>query len=105
MTRAQIEADTELLTDWKNKWNFEYFEDSQYEDAKKYIKDKYLNYVKEITDIFDHFDEDKSGTLEIQEIRKVFAHLKIDIKEADIENCIKDIDTDHNENISPEEFI
>jgi Ca2+-binding EF-hand superfamily protein len=66
-----------------------------------------MDFVKEITYIFEHFDDDKTGFLDSSEIGKVFRYLKLDIKDSKeaIDKCVKDIDFDGNGEISPEEFI
>ncbi len=48
---SQMESEMEKMSDWK-KLDFVFFDDNQYQDAKKYIINQYMSYVKKITDIF-----------------------------------------------------
>lgn len=65
-----------------------------------------MNPLDEVVDqMWDEFDEDKNGLLDINEIRKMFEVMGID-KNNDqlIDNFYKEVDKDGNQLVSKEEF-
>ena len=55
--------------------------------------------------VFDEFDKDKSGVLDLEEVVKMVRTLKVEIEKREVENQFKAIDTNHNGKISFDEFL
>jgi Ca2+-binding EF-hand superfamily protein len=81
------------------------FEESNAKEISEYIVTSYREQVEKINKLFNRLDVDNSGSLETEEMIKIFSDLECDIGDEELEKCIKDIDTDGSGTISPEEFI
>jgi len=81
------------------------FDESKVQEISEYIVTSYSEQADKINTLFKRLDIDNSGTLEIDEMIKIFSDLECEIRDEDLEKCIKDIDADGSGTISPEEFI
>ena len=54
--------------------------------------------------IFKQFDKDESGYIDLQELKSISAELGRELDEAELEECIKDLDINKDGKISYEEF-
>ncbi|KAF9583675.1 Calmodulin-like protein 5, partial [Lunasporangiospora selenospora] len=59
----------------------------------------------EAQEVFDQYDRNKNGTINVTELRAAFKDLNQDVSEEDIEGVISDIDTDNDGELNFEEFI
>ena len=61
--------------------------------------------VLEIREAFDLFDSDKSGEIDVAELKQALGNLGIDTKNQTLQNMLSDIDKNGNANIDFDEFI
>ena len=61
--------------------------------------------VLEIKEAFDLFDTDKSGEIDVAELKQALMNLGIDTKNQTLQNMLSDIDKNGNANIDFDEFI
>ena len=59
----------------------------------------------EIKEAFDLFDTDKSGEIDVGELKQALTNLGIDAKNQTLQNMLADIDKNGNANIDFDEFI
>ena len=75
-------------------------------DAKNYEKNGLTeDEVLEIKEAFDLFDTDKSGEIDVAELKQALMNLGIDTKNQTLQNMLSDIDKNGNANIDFDEFI
>ena len=75
-------------------------------NAKKYVKNGLTEEdIVEIKEAFDLFDADKSGQIDIEELRQALKNLGIETKNQTLQKMIADLDTDKSGKISFEEFF
>ena len=75
-------------------------------DTKKYEANGMTeDEVLEIKEAFDLFDTDKSGEIDVAELKKALTQLGIDAKNQTLNKMIADIDKDGNATIDFDEFI
>jgi Ca2+-binding EF-hand superfamily protein len=75
-------------------------------DPKKYEKNGLTeDEVLEIKEAFDLFDTDKSGAIDIDELRTALKNLGIDAKNQTLTNMLNDLDKNKSGQIDFEEFI
>ena len=74
-------------------------------DIIQYIKETYENLVNLALANFDIYDEDRSGTLETDELAKLLSSLDIFIDDDALESCLKEIDADGTGTITKDEFM
>ena len=75
-------------------------------DAKNYEKNGLTeDEVLEIKEAFDLFDSDKSGEIDVNELKQALMNLGIDTKNQTLQNMLSDIDKNGNANIDFDEFI
>ena len=75
-------------------------------DTKNYEKNGLTeDEVLEIREAFDLFDTDKSGEIDVQELKQALMNLGIDTKNQTLQNMLADIDKNGNANIDFDEFI
>ena len=75
-------------------------------DTKNYEKNGLTeDEVLEIREAFDLFDTDKSGEIDVAELKQALMNLGIDTKNQTLQNMLADIDKNGNANIDFDEFI
>ncbi len=75
-------------------------------DPKKYEKNGLTEEeVMEIKEAFDLFDNDKSGTIDTNELKQALKNLGIDAKNQTLTNMMADLDKDNSGTIDFDEFI
>ena len=75
-------------------------------DAKKYEKNGLTeDEVLEIKEAFDLFDTDKSGEIDVAELKQALLNLGIDTKNQTLQNMLADIDKNGDATIDFDEFI
>ena len=75
-------------------------------DTKNYEKNGLTeDEVLEIKEAFDLFDTDKSGEIDVNELKQALMNLGIDTKNQTLQNMLSDIDKNGNANIDFDEFI
>ena len=75
-------------------------------DTKNYEKNGLTeDEVLEIREAFDLFDTDKSGEIDVAELKQALMNLGIDTKNQTLQNMLSDIDKNGNANIDFDEFI
>ena len=75
-------------------------------DTKNYEKNGLTeDEVLEIKEAFDLFDTDKSGEIDVNELKQALMNLGIDTKNQTLQNMLADIDKNGNANIDFDEFI
>ncbi len=75
-------------------------------DPKKYEKNGLTEEeVMEIKEAFDLFDNDKSGTIDTNELKQALKNLGIDAKNQTLSNMMADLDKDNSGTIDFDEFI
>ena len=75
-------------------------------DTKNYEKNSLTeDEVLEIREAFDLFDTDKSGEIDVNELKQALMNLGIDTKNQTLQNMLSDIDKNGNANIDFDEFI
>ena len=75
-------------------------------DTKNYEKNGLTeDEVLEIREAFDLFDTDKSGEIDVAELKQSLMNLGIDTKNQTLQNMLSDIDKNGNANIDFDEFI
>mmetsp|Transcript_14012 Transcript_14012/g.39833 ORF Transcript_14012/g.39833 Transcript_14012/m.39833 type:complete len:84 (+) Transcript_14012:66-317(+) len=61
--------------------------------------------VKEFKEAFDHFDEDKSGSIDAEELGKVMKELDEETEPDVLEEMIRSVDKDNSGKIEFDEFL
>ena len=61
--------------------------------------------ILEIKEAFDIFDDDKSGSIDISELKAAMANLGLDSKNAQVSQMVNDLDADGSGSIDFEEFL
>jgi len=61
--------------------------------------------ILEIKEAFDIFDDDKSGSIDISELKSAMANLGLDSKNAQVSQMVNDLDADGSGSIDFEEFL
>ncbi|RMZ94763.1 caltractin-like isoform X2, partial [Brachionus plicatilis] len=61
--------------------------------------------LKELKECFDLFDSDKSGSICVSELEKVFESLDIKVKDEEIHQLMRVMDRDGSGNIDFKEFV
>ena len=75
-------------------------------DTKNYEKNGLTeDEVLEIKEAFDLFDTDKSGEIDVNELKQALLNLGIDTKNQTLQNMLADIDKNGDANIDFDEFI
>ena len=75
-------------------------------DTKNYEKNGLTeDEVLEIREAFDLFDTDKSGEIDVAELKQALLNLGIDTKNQTLQNMLADIDKNGDANIDFDEFI
>ena len=75
-------------------------------DTKNYEKNGLTeDEVLEIREAFDLFDTDKSGEIDVAELKQALMNLGIDTKNQTLQNMLADIDKNGDANIDFDEFI
>ena len=75
-------------------------------DTKNYEKNGLTeDEVLEIKEAFDLFDTDKSGEIDVNELKQALLNLGIDTKNQTLQNMLADIDKNGDSNINFDEFI
>lgn len=70
--------------------------------AKRRLEDSELREIKEI---FSHFDRDKSGTIDPKEFASLLDALGAGMSHAEIEVGLREVDRNHNGQIEFREFV
>lgn len=70
----------------------------------QYLVSKFDSLIGKIKEIFELYDEDKSGFLETMEIGMVLQSLGVQMSEEEVQQCAIDIDADGSGTITFEEF-
>ena len=71
---------------------------------RNFLINTFDSLIAKIKQIFEIYDEDKSGSLETMELGMVFKSLKVELSDEELEKCAVDIDTDGSGTITFEEF-
>ena len=75
-------------------------------NAKEYVKDGATEQdVIALKECFDIFDTDKSGKLDLEELRNAIVALGLEQNAQKIMNLLSDIDSNHDNEIEFEEFL
>jgi len=75
-------------------------------DPKRYERNGLTeDEVMEIKEAFDLFDGDKSGEIDVEELKQALKNLGIDAKNQTLNNMMQDLDGDGNDKIDFDEFI
>ena len=75
---------------------------------KKFIQtilDIYRSTVTDAIEKFNKFDDDKSGSLDTDELGKLMTKMGIEIDDDGMQKCLQEIDEDGSGSVSMEEFI
>ena len=83
---------------------FACFSETEFEELRSYLINTFDSLIAKIKQIFEIYDEDKSGSLETMELGMVFKSLKVELSDDELERCAIDIDTDGSGTITFEEF-
>lgn len=70
----------------------------------EYLVSKFDSLIGKIKEIFEMYDEDKSGSLETMEVGMVLQSLGVQMSEEEVQQCAIDIDADGSGTITFEEF-
>jgi len=74
------------------------------EDAANFIKDEYAKLLEVMKKVFESLDADKSGYIDLKELKEMSKELGKEMDNAELEECIKDLDENKDGKISFEEF-
>lgn len=69
-----------------------------------YLVSKFDSLIGKIKEIFEMYDEDKSGSLETMEVGMVLHSMGVQMSDEEVQQCAIDIDADGSGTITFEEF-
>ncbi|KAF9583676.1 hypothetical protein BGW38_008880 [Lunasporangiospora selenospora] len=56
-------------------------------------------------DLFDHYDRDKNGTINVSELRAVFQDMNRDVSDEEINGVISEMDLEKDGELNIDEFV
>ena len=70
----------------------------------EYLTQQYSQLEEQILKVFKSFDKNNSGTIDFNELKEVSKELGKEMDQAELEECMKDLDINKDNQISYEEF-
>ncbi len=80
------------------------FGSNQVVDLVAHLRTQRAELGKVIDKAFKAFDKDGSGFIDVQELRQISKELGRELDPAELDECLRDLDTDKDNRISHEEF-
>jgi hypothetical protein len=103
-TPEEKESMVYKLDNNKDELGFACYADTEFDELCNFLISTFDSVIAKIKQIFEIYDEDKSGSLETMELGMVFKSLKVELTDEELEKCAIDIDTDGSGTITFEEF-